>query len=95
MLVTSALLSVGTGTIRSSNADAIANRASKKSYKPNTQYEVGETLATFGVHLDLLVQNGYSGHLSRVDACKNSLTRKGKNGEAWYVQGSIGVPLPY
>lgn len=56
MLIASALLSVGTGNIRSFNVDAIANQASKKGFKPHTQYDVGEALASFGVTFDLLVQ---------------------------------------
>lgn len=60
MLAATALLSVGTGAMRSFNLDAIANQASKKGFKPHTQYDVGEALATFGVHLDLLMRNGPS-----------------------------------
>eukprot|EP00796_Vickermania_ingenoplastis_P007815 gene7815-biopygen5243 len=66
--------------------DAIANQATRKGFKPSTQYDVGETLAAYDKELDFLVEDR-EGQMNLIPRNRNLL-------DTWYVQttGSRGLP---
>eukprot|EP00796_Vickermania_ingenoplastis_P006778 gene6778-biopygen4614 len=85
-LVATALVNVGDGGNRCLDLDAIANQATRKGFKPSTQYDIGETLAAYDKELDFLVE-GQGGAMTLIPRRRGLI-------ETWYVQptGSEGLP---
>lgn len=88
MLTATALANVGDGGNRSLEVNALAMQASRRNFKPSTQYDVGETLAVLGKELDFMTcePNEHNPQL---------LYRARRPDAAWFVQSSdtSGLPL--
>jgi len=88
MLAASALINVGDGADLSMGISGLFNRASRKGFRANTQYDLGETLAAFGKDLELLEGDDRSYTLIPSQAPNREFV-------GWYVQASpqmTGLP---